>query len=694
MDQRRRLYAALIYLGGFSGLSWTLFDRLLPPLGASGTWFYAGAALVLLAVALTEPHYAAPAQALGNALALLLLATTFSLRAGIETGASQSAILFGKRSLLAYSVIVISIAMTAILTKDRGGKAGAISATSARWVRSLGSGRTIYSTVYLSSVYAVYSRLPAEAAALVAAWIIVVVMRPAEHIVSLDREGLTRSPVGVVTALRHPGLAEVRCYEEVQPGDRLIIKPDVEATVLDAAPSGDALWALVSGSESGMDVGAEVIQWVPKSQDVEAPLGPVQPGSTITDIRFRVPGATQMLKEGSLVSVAVRGQKVLYQVVSARAERETLSSAIEHRYVEAIARKIGAWNPTDRRFSRVPWLPVPGDAVSLEALQDPEFQSDSIGCIPDTQYGVRMDPDLMVTHNTAILGILGIGKTYLAFELIRRIVASGVKVLVFDITGEYAPMFRDLFPEEGEKNSLTAISTAIAATRNSVSQHVHLGGNIVAFRQAVGEDLKGFLEGDLRLKVVNPGAFDVTRQDSKLFSGSAALAPLTMVEATRVFSEELLQLLSQKMSSVARVCAVLEEAHSLVPEWNSTTYSGDQQASNATAKAVLQGRKYGLGVLLITQRTANVTKTILNQCNTIFALRTFDATGMDFLRNYIGDEYSDVLSGLEDRSAVVFGRASSCPSPVLIGLNDHDQMMDGFWNPEGDALEDPSVNPP
>lgn len=683
MTQRDRLYAALIYVAGLLALNWILFDRLLPRLGASGTWFYAGAALVLLSAALTEPHYATPAQALGNALALLLLAATFSVHSGAVQGASAAGILAGKRLLLVYAALIAGAAITAILTKDRGGRVGAISSATARWVRTFGSGRTIYSLIYLTSVYAVYSRASSEAGSLVAAWMAFTLVRPVERVMSIDRRSSTRGPVGLVTALRHPGLAELRCYEAVAPGDGLTISPDVKAFVLDASPSADGVWVLVSVPESGTTIGAEVVSHEPLSEeDFGVPLGPVQPGSTISDIRFRVPGTTRTLREGNLVSVPVRGQKVLYQLVSARVERETLGSGTEHRYIEAVARKIGAWDEQDRRFTRVAWLPVPGDSVTLEAVVDPEFQADSVGCIPDTQYGIRMDADLMVTHNTAILGILGIGKTYLAFELIRRIAAGGCKVLGFDITGEYAPRFRDLFAEEVEQNSSDAISSAIVATRNSVSQHVHLGGNVNDFKSAVSDDLRIFLEGDLRLKVVNPGAFDVTRQDSKLFSGTAALAPLTMVEATRVFAEELLQLLSQEMSNQARVCVVFEEAHSLVPEWNSTTYSGDQQASNAIAKAVLQGRKYGLGVLLITQRTANVTKTILNQCNTVFALRTFDATGMDFLRNYIGDEYSDVLSGLEDRTAVVFGRASSCPSPVMVKLNDHAQMMEGFWRQE------------
>ena len=62
----------------------------------------------------------------------------------------------------------------------------------------------------------------------------------------------------------------------------------------------------------------------------------------------------------------------------------------------------------------------------------------------------------------------------------------------------------------------------------------------------------------------------------------------------------------------------------------------------------------GLGCLLITQRTANVTKTILNQCNTIFAMRTFDDTGKEFLSNYIGRDYAGVLPSLSERHAVLF----------------------------------------
>lgn len=97
------------------------------------------------------------------------------------------------------------------------------------------------------------------------------------------------------------------------------------------------------------------------------------------------------------------------------------------------------------------------------------------------------------------------------------------------------------------------------------------------------------------------------------------------------------------MTDRGSVCLVYEEAHSLVPEWNSVVAEGDKAATARSARAILQGRKYDFGCILITQRTANVTKTILNQCNTIFA-RTFDDTGKEFSSNYIGKRLCPCLA--------------------------------------------------
>ncbi|WP_299662589.1 hypothetical protein [uncultured Psychromonas sp.] len=155
------------------------------------------------------------------------------------------------------------------------------------------------------------------------------------------------------------------------------------------------------------------------------------------------------------------------------------------------------------------------------------------------------------------------------------------------------------------------------------------------------------------------------------------------------------------MSDNAKVCLVYEEAHSLVPEWNSVVAEGDKHATSGTARAILQGRKFGLGCLLITQRTANVTKTILNQCNTIFAMRTFDDTGKDFLGNYIEKDYAQSLSSVKERHAVFFGRGSSCENPVLMKVNNRDDFVRSYRVehhppvfPQADAIPSPEEQQP
>ena len=78
---------------------------------------------------------------------------------------------------------------------------------------------------------------------------------------------------------------------------------------------------------------------------------------------------------------------------------------------------------------------------------------------------------------------------------------------------------------------------------------------------------------------------------------------------------------------------------------------------------------------MVTQRTANISKSVLNQCNTIFALRVFDDTGKAFLENYIGGDYSNLLPTLEERHAIAVGKALKLRLPIMIRLNDKNDVI-------------------
>ena len=63
-----------------------------------------------------------------------------------------------------------------------------------------------------------------------------------------------------------------------------------------------------------------------------------------------------------------------------------------------------------------------------------------IGRLPATNCGIAItNYDALITHNTAVLGILGIGKSKLTFELLKKIEANTeAKIICIDITNEYA----------------------------------------------------------------------------------------------------------------------------------------------------------------------------------------------------------------------------------------------------------------
>lgn len=685
---------AIAYVIALMAISWVILGDPTPEIAANGTWFYAGLAMVVLSAALAEPFFATPAQALSNAIAAMLLLIAFPKDSGLGRGLQADDILLGKVGLLLATAALIVLSIAAIFLKDN---ASTLSARLARLASRFGSAKVVYSAIFIASAYALHAQSSGTLMILLMAWFTILFIRPLEALAAVTwrRGDDFAHPVGKVIGLRNPGLAEVQLKgNSASPEQTLRIGALTSARLLEIAPLESGTWGLASLDGEPVRVGDSVYLPDSSAEPTEVIVGPAEPGTTLTDLVLRTPGESKHLEEGALVSSQIRDQEVLFQVIAATAKSESTTEELEHRFLEIIASKIGSWDEERKRFQQVAWLPAPGSRVKAIPPAITSFQRPCIGCLPNSNYGLEIDPDTLVTHNAAILGILGVGKTYLALELIRRIIVADIKVVVLDITGEYAPHFREIYPEWYANDSWDGIASSIFDTVDQVHKDVHKGGNVSEFREALRSDLSAFISSDYRLKIYDPAAFKVTRQDSRIFNDDAAIAPLTIVEVGRIVVEELLSIVSDKLSKKARVCVVLEEAHSIAPEWNSTSYSADQQASNGLAKAVLQGRKYGIGVLLVTQRTANVTKTILNQCNTVFALRSFDATGMEFLRNYVGAAYTDVLSSLKDRTAVVFGKASSCPTPVIVRLNEHDEMLNGFWNDEVGKIPKPESSRP
>lgn len=434
----------------------------------------------------------------------------------------------------------------------------------------------------------------------------------------------------------------------------------------------------------------EKISQNPMFKDRDYFIGCVSQGSNINTINFSIlrdeqnPG--KRIAEGVILKVPIYGQETLYQVINGNTREEHLENFDSHGFTIGIARKLGRYDSANQELNVCKWMPNIYAPLFFAFNADVSQQrikaiaKDAIGRLPDTDLAVPIrDLDSIVTHNTAILGILGIGKSCLAFELIKRVSDSGVKIFCIDITGQYYSgkgLFgyipQNLIAKDLGEEQLKQLKASKESKSKAIEGNPQASGNATEYEQIVSADVKSFIEGEAKIKIYNPDWHPVSKG---VAFRNTSLEDLTVAEKTRIIAERIfVYARAAGTSDKAKYLLVFEEAHSLVPEWNSVANDGDKNATNGTAKVILQGRKYGLGSLVVTQRTANVSKSILNQCNTIFALRVFDDTGKGFLENYIGQDYADTLPTLEERHAIAIGKGLKLKQPVIIQLNDKDDV--------------------
>lgn len=417
-------------------------------------------------------------------------------------------------------------------------------------------------------------------------------------------------------------------------------------------------------------------------------IGYVTTGSDISKIKFlslldvsneKFPH----LREGSIIKTEIYNADVLYQIIDGVTDEIELEKHNSYGYLTGIAHKLGYYNSKNKELEIVKWLPSIYAPIFFEENREIAKDAMSIGNLPETNLEILIkDTHSLVTHNTAILGILGIGKSCLTFELIQKILTSipDIKIICIDITNQYKIELKNyidenIIQEELFDTSLKELKTSSAKTGSA--DNPTAWGNEDHYKSTLKNEFQLFNDNIVkRVLLLNPDWHPVTKagNDYKI----AHIVELTIAEKTRIVSEQLFVLAKKqweasesddKAKNRAKYLLVFEEAHSLIPEFNSAANKGDQNASNGTAKVILQGRKYGFGSIVITQRTANISKSILNQCNTVFALRVFDDTGKQFLENYIGSDYSNTLSTLEERHAIVIGKALKLKQPVIVNLN-------------------------
>lgn len=112
---------------------------------------------------------------------------------------------------------------------------------------------------------------------------------------------------------------------------------------------------------------------------------------------------------------------------------------------------------------------------------------------------------------------------------------------------------------------------------------------------------------------------------------------------------------------------IIDELHQFIPEPAGLGFNAPgRDQSYAIGLLMMQIRKYGISLILISQRTAVVAKSALSQCENLIAFRSVDQTGLDYLEAVAASDVRSFLPQLRQGEALVFGPAISSDTPIGI----------------------------
>lgn len=195
---------------------------------------------------------------------------------------------------------------------------------------------------------------------------------------------------------------------------------------------------------------------------------------------------------------------------------------------------------------------------------------------------------------------------------------------------------------------------------------------------------------DSRMKTITGDTSDVTLDgwltnyigDNQASNGTVAVIDLSLVPAevvhivTAVIARMTLEALQRyrklNHGKTLPTVLVMEEAHTFIKR-----YKDDAENQNSAAiccqvfeKIAREGRKFGLGLVLSSQRPSELSPTVLSQCNSYLLHRISNDRDQELVHKLVPDNLRGLLRdlpSLPSRHAILLGWASELP--VLVQMN-------------------------
>ena len=695
LSQKSRLVAIVIYIWVLLNISGLITGEWFPEESGKRLWLLSGIGLWVF-ILISSPWFSPPRDSLANAITAGLLLSSIDFK-NVDLLKTELNIFrwvtVGFAGMIAITAVIAMILREADPVKQPYIRF--LSKISYRISDSLGRGEIIFTAPALISIIGFYQGALIQILWLTFSWILLLTVKPVELLLRLitqfsliykSREKIEF--IGTISRVDNPNIIRVALttFEQWQPKTVVVacLPNGAQVNVLclfshldDARLVGtgffqDSLKSPIVGLTPGKvyqkekedsEAADRIVNELSGLDGGASLVGIVVEDSNISTIKFEVSPHVP-LEEGRLIFCKQGDETVFYQILDARTAEESFENNPRGKHVVS-ATQLGCLDK-QKGFAKYGWLPamnspvfVPKQPVAFD-IPSPQKDEFVIGNIPGSEISVRASFSDLLEYHTAVLGVTGTGKTELVFDIIKQALSMGTKVFCVDFTNEYMSRLSERNPQvlgldQKQAEELEQKLFAVEIGQYRASQEKEAFKNFIdEIREPVGKTIEAFLSSEGSAL----GIFELP----EITNTKATL------KATELYLSSIMEW-ARKNRRARKTLVVLEEAHTIIPETAGSGFDYDTQwVVGRISQIALQGRKYGVGLLIVSQRTALVSKSILSQCNTCITFSLVDKTSLDYLANVYSSAHVQSIPNLRFLEAMAYGKAIRSERPLLVKL--------------------------
>ena len=333
---------------------------------------------------------------------------------------------------------------------------------------------------------------------------------------------------------------------------------------------------------------------------------------------------------------------------------------------------------------------------------------------------VHMDPKKLITKHLAILAKTGMGKSYFLGVLLEEFIENKIPAVIIDPHGEYTSLGKPNDKQEeikymekygvepkGYKKDLEIFS--LEKNLEQGMKKLKLDGNftpteifeMLPFKLTSSqlsviysivrdtETAKKYTIDELKKEIMRSNSKAkwnvLTVLDylvgTKLFDPTRFIKPEDLVKKNKLtiinlkgVEPDIQQLVvykiakdlfeARKQDKVPPFLFVVEEAHNFCPERG---FGGEAVSSRVLRTIASEGRKFAMGLAIVSQRPARVEKNVLSQCNTQVFLRITNPNDI----KTIMESVEGITKGVEDEM-----RSLPIGTALIVGVIDQPLLVD------------------